>query len=423
MRAPRAGRRVAWVSPLPPAATGIADYSAELLPALRAHCELDLVIDRRQPPVDRRLAARHLVLDADQVEARHRARPYDLFVYHVGNSHFHHYLLPLLARHRGLVVLHDFGLGGLVRGAMATGAWPADLAHELEFNGETVLADGLRRGALADWVAGELAPLNRRVLQDAGAVLVHSAWAWQRVRQATDAPAALVPHHGFDPPPLGTAAEERRRLGLPGEVFIVSTLGNIGYPKRVPSLLHALAALPPAARRDTLLLVVGDAPPPLGAELRALAESFGVAAQTRFLGHVPLDAFWSYARAADVVVQLRYPTRGESSGALLRAMAAGAACLVSDQGPMAEFPDEILPKVRSPYYEVEDLTRLLAELHADSGRREALGAAACAYVRERHALTHVAVEYAAAIETAAARLAEGEVGVNGPSVPRYRRSA
>jgi hypothetical protein len=90
---------------------------------------------------------------------------------------------------------------------------------------------------------------------------------------------------------------------------------------------------------------------------------------------------------------------------------------------MAEFPDGILPKVRSPHCEVADLTRLLAELHADSRRREALGAAARAYVRERHALPRVAAEYAAVIATTTARLAEGEVGVNGPSVPRYRRSA
>ena len=35
----------------------------------------------------------------------------------------------------------------------------------------------------------------------------------------------------------------------------------------------------------------------------------------------------AYARAVDVCVQLRYPTRGETSGALLRELAAGAACI------------------------------------------------------------------------------------------------
>ena len=40
--------RLAFVSPLPPERTGIADYSAELLPALARHYEIVLIVDQKE---------------------------------------------------------------------------------------------------------------------------------------------------------------------------------------------------------------------------------------------------------------------------------------------------------------------------------------------------------------------------------------
>jgi glycosyltransferase involved in cell wall biosynthesis len=392
---------VAWLSPLPPVRSGIADYSAELLGPLAERFDIELVIDPHQPPVTPELAAHFATLPVNELTARHAARPYDLFVYHLGAVHRHLYLIEPLLRYRGLVVLHDFWLGGLVRQAAELGLWPVPLEEELRHEGEDQMADWLRSPGLPDWVAGEVLPLNRRLLEGAAGVLAHSDWALRRVRRVCDTPAACVPLV-MPLPELRPAAEERRRLGLPAGEFVVCTLGQVGHAKRVHSILRAVAALPEGVRERTRLVVVGAGEPGLMVGLARLASELGISKRVQFTGHVSLEDFSAYARAADVCVQLRYPARGESSASVLRAMAAGAACVTSDEGPMGELPDEVTWKVRSPHHEVADLTAALVRLHAEPARRRALAEAGLRHVREFHALERVADEYARLMEEACA---------------------
>jgi glycosyltransferase involved in cell wall biosynthesis len=398
---------------LPPTRSGIADYSRDLLEHLGDRYDIELVVDPCEPVVTADLTHRHRVLTAAEVRGRHEACPFDLFVYHMGNSHFHVYMLDLMRRFRSLVVLHDSYLGGLVLPAVQAGLWPVALDEELEAEGEPKVAAALRRQDIGEFEAIEHSPLNRRVLGMAGAVIVHSAWSWRHVRGRTSVPVARVPMMA-PLVPLKSRAEERTRLGLPSEAFLIATLGFVGPPKRLPALLRAVAALPEAARRKTRLLVVGYAPPELHDELVALASELGIAPLVRMVGRVSFGDFTAYARAADVCVQLRYPTRGESSAALLRELAAGATCVISDHGSMSEVPDGVALKVRTPRHEVEDLTAALTRLYEEPGLRSALGEAAVRFVADHHSVGRVVEGYTAMVELAAvereardARWAEG----------------
>src|SRR6202023_2255367 len=49
--------------------------------------------------------------------------------------------------------------------------------------------------------------------------------------------------------------------------------------------------------------------------------------------------------ACDLVVNLRYPAGGETSGSLQRALGLGKAVIVSDVGSFSELPDDICLKV------------------------------------------------------------------------------
>ena len=94
--------RVAWFSPLPPARSGIAAYSAEILPLLTSHHRIDAFVDT---PEGRTGAAG--VSAAHEFAWRHRLDPYDLIVYQLGNARCHDYMWAYLAHYPGLVVLHD----------------------------------------------------------------------------------------------------------------------------------------------------------------------------------------------------------------------------------------------------------------------------------------------------------------------------
>ena len=80
--------------------------------------------------------------------------------------------------------------------------------------------------------------------------------------------------------------------------------------------------------------------------------------------------------AADVHVNLRAPTMGETSGTAIRALCLGKPLVVSDLGWFAELPDEVALKVPVDGDEVETLTAALELLTARPDVRAAMGAAA-----------------------------------------------
>jgi glycosyltransferase involved in cell wall biosynthesis len=387
--------RIAWVAPAPPSQSGVADYAAEVAAVLSDRFDLEWVSDPDGPPPVP-LACRMPVVPADRVEARHAVRPYDLFVYHVGNSYFHSYLLPLMPRHPGLVVLHDVALGHLFRWASEAGVWPGSVASEADYNGESQLAEWLRAGQLHPHAALNFSPLSRRVLDAAAAVVVHSHGAWQQVRRVTDTPAVVIPLIAADQP-VEERSAERLRLGLPADRFLICSLGIVGPPKRVAALVRAVSGLPADVRRRTTILLVGPCEPEYRRQIVELSGELGLTDQVSFLGRVPLDDFPAYAVAADVCVQLRYPSNWETSGSLIRALAAGAACVTSDTGSMLELPNDVALKVRSPARDVTDLTAALTRLARDPALRDRLGENARRYMARTHAPEVVAAGYAAAI--------------------------
>ena len=393
--------RVAWVSPLPPARSGIADYSQELLDRLPGEFEIELVVSPEATTAFE-LARRFRVVRSDEVAARHAECPFDLFVYHVGNSEFHLYMLDLMVRYAGLTVLHDLYLGGLALRASAVGAWPGDLAADLDEEGARELAGAARKGEPDhDRIAREV-PLHRRLVAASEAVVVHSAWSRSRLDGAEGIPVFRIPA-GIRRPPVDTPEASRTLLGLAADRFLVVTLGEVTPSKRIGSIVDAARMLPARIRERLELVVVGETPAAQASALHARAEASGV--RLRITGRVPLDALSVYARAADACVQLRYPSGGETSAAMLRALAAGAACIVSDGGSFAEVDGDAAIQVRTPAHEVEDVAAALARLHDDRDFQASLRARATRFVEEQHDLDAAARHYAAAMHLTIARRA------------------
>jgi SAM-dependent methyltransferase len=76
-----------------------------------------------------------------------------------------------------------------------------------------------------------------------------------------------------------------------------------------------------------------------------LISSLGLSAHVRHIDFAPIEDFNGYIGACDAILNLRYPTVGESSGTLLRAFGMGKAVLVSEIGSFREYPDSICLKV------------------------------------------------------------------------------
>ncbi len=133
----------------------------------------------------------------------------------------------------------------------------------------------------------------------------------------------------------------RDRLGLNERTPVVGIFGFLKPYKRIAESLRAFRRVVRLAP-DARLLLVGEAHPEL--PLQSMIASMGLSAQVRHLGFTPIEDFNGYLSACDIVLNLRYPTVGESSGTLLRALGMGKAVVVSDIGSFSEYPDEICLK-------------------------------------------------------------------------------
>ena len=110
-------------------------------------------------------------------------------------------------------------------------------------------------------------------------------------------------------------------------------------------------------------------------------------AHPHMTGRVSLEDFVRHLVAADVILALRYPSHGEMSGALVRAMGVGRPCLVTaGTSAAAEFPRGTMVPVDPGPHERAELQAVLDELLSDPGLRQDLGRLAREHVRKHHGL-------------------------------------
>jgi glycosyltransferase involved in cell wall biosynthesis len=368
--------KVAYFSPLPPATSGIADYSALLLPSLERLVEVEVVRPGRTRPVG----------DAD------------VALYHVGNDpDAHGWIVDALKRRPGVVVLHDFVIhhlvAGLTIGRHDGHAYLAAMEREAGVPGR-LLGYGVLEGRVPPlWeVRPQEFPLAGEVLDRATSVIVHSRYVEELVRgHGYDGPLHRIPHPAWPVPDVPAAAVE----GAP----LVGTFGHINESKRVPQLLDAFASLRRTRHGARLLLVGSESP---GFDLAGRIERTGLDATGVIREpYVEEERLWALMAACDAIALLRAPTMGETSGAAIRALSLGKPLVVSDVGWFAELPDDVAIKVPvGGEAEVQALTAGLRRL-ADPAAARAMGDAARGLVEREHDVDRVAERYAAALEEAA----------------------
>lgn len=392
--------RIGWASPLPPARSGIADYSARLLPAVAEYAELELLVESGAPP-DPALAARFPCRPLADLPRLAGEPGLDAVVYQLGNHpRFHGAIYRALLAHPGIVVLHEAVLHHMLRElTLAVGdaeGYVEAMRYAYGPAGEAAARRAIATGVPLDPYRY---PLFERAVDAARAVVVHSRTTRDRVLSARpEARVEVIPHFvEIGEEARGAAADPaaaRAVLGLPRNALVVATFGYLTSAKRLDACFAAFARLR-AQRPDAVLLLVGEVAPDLDLQRRLSGEA---GAGVRVLGHLPLDRFLAAMVATDVAFGLRYPTGGETSGAVMRLLALGRPVLVTDAGAFAEIPDGCAAKVPPDAFESETLAAILERLAADSALRSALGENARRWVSSACSLPVVAKAYANLVE-------------------------
>lgn len=390
--------RMAYVSPLPPEQSGIANYSIELFPELSRRYDITVIVNQSQVS-DAWIEANASIRDVAWF--RKHAQSFDRVLYHFGDSPVHSHMFDLLTEIPGVVVMHDFFLSGVIshlnikdepqsywtRALLAAHGWSA-VCKQFQAQEDS-----------ADLIAAY--PCNLTVLQQALGVIVHSDFSRQlaRLYYGEDAakdwsliPSMRQPVHHLD------KTSARQTLGLAQTDFVVCSFGFLDSSKLNHRLLDAWLASPLAQDKCCQLVFVGGNDSGVYGEglLHSISTS-RLSARVTITGWVDMETYRAWLAAADIGVQLRTRSRGETSDTILDCMNYGLPTLVNEHSSMAELPQDVLWMLPGAFTNAQ-LVEALITLYQNSKHREELGKRARDYIFSHHNPRDCADQYIEEIE-------------------------
>jgi len=337
-----------WFSPLPPAKTGIADYSFGILPELSSRAEVTLWTDRPgwDPQLEQYAKVRQYQSDrVDWVELN-RA---ELSFYNIGNNHLHHAAIWQVSRQSpGIVILHDVRLHDFFE-SLYRGHW-RDQAGYLAQIEKHYGEEGLRvatefvnsRHGDYDYMAQRFS-MTGAVLENALGAVVHTKDGFDELRVSHRYPVFYAPL------PSAPILKSAKTDGLPPQPYRLIIFGHIGRNRRLDAVLEALAQLPANLFRLDIYGEIDDAK-----TLRQRIQTLELKQAVTVHGYTPLAELDHALSAAHLAINLRYPTMGEASASQLRIWEHGLPSLVTRVGWYASLSPDAVAHV-DPDNEVADI--------------------------------------------------------------------
>jgi len=356
--------KVAYYAPLPPARTGVADYAAALLAALRRCGSVDP-----------------------------RARHADVALYHLGNNQLHRQIYRRALAQPGVVVLHDAVLHHFFLGSLDRAAYIDEFVYNY---GEwhRALAEDLWRGRASSGFDRRYFdyPMLKRIAERSRAVVVHNPAAARMVRQHAPAATVIEIPHLFAPPELPAAWEAirmRQSLGVPTHAFLFGVFGYLRESKRLFAVLRTFNRLRQVGP-DARLLIAG---PFVSSDLARAAAPLLTGPGIARLPYLGERDFWRTALAVDACINLRYPAAGETSGIAIRLMGVAKPVLLTDGEENSRYPAAACLRIEPGLAEEDSLWHnmfLLTSMKECAGE---IGLRASGHIVERHQAVQIAEQY------------------------------
>ncbi|MDX8524477.1 glycosyltransferase [Mesorhizobium sp. MSK_1335] len=347
--------RIAFLSPMPPDQSGVADYSAATIKELGKLA--DVHVFSKHPPV----ATPEGAASARQITALPcLSSGFDRVIGVIGNSHFHLEVFHLLERYGGACIEHDNRLLGFYRILMGSARARALAEREL---GRPVMEE-----EIGSWLQDESrlkATFLGEVAEWASPMFVHSRVTAQIVQERFSKAAIYLPFSIYrqwqiDPTDRGLKLAARTRLGIDQQEFAVISLGLVHSNKAVEECIWAVDLLRSWKIPAKLYFIGGFADDEC--RFRNLVSYLDLADHVSFSsGFVGEAQYRDYLLAADAAVQLRTHFFGGLSGALLDCIAVGLPTVTNEDLAMAmEGPPYLssVPDHPSPVLVAESLAEI-----------------------------------------------------------------
>jgi ubiquinone/menaquinone biosynthesis C-methylase UbiE/glycosyltransferase involved in cell wall biosynthesis len=370
-----------WFSPLPPAKTGIAAYTARILPALHRRAHIILWTDQAECDSNVENYAELRRYQPGRIAWAELNRG-DMSFYNIGNNRlFHGSIWQISRSHPGIVILHDLNLQHFFAGwyreqwndrdgyvvKMEEYYGPKGRKDaELFWNGTLTIHDMVRAY-----------PLTPLAVDNALGVLVHSAHARDNEKWKNPCPVVYAPL----PYPASHRSSETQCASRiwGGPPYRIVTFGHIGANRQLDALLQAIARFP---QRDQFCLdIYGQ----LWDEdhVQRQIQSLGLRQLVTCHGFVAEAELEAALESSHLGINMRYPTMGEASLSQLQMWDHALPTVVTRVGWYETCPEDAVAFVR-PGHEIREVQEHLKVLLVNPQQFAKMGERGRRILEEQH---------------------------------------
>ena len=378
--------RVGYFSPLSPIKSGISEYSErEVLPYLKKYFNIDLIVDKNYKPSSKFINESFKIISYEDFENN-----YDLLIYHMGNNPFHEYMYKIALSNPGIVVLHDPFLHHLqIHMTVAQNnqdGYRKIMEYCIGKQGKKIAENAL---ISYTWPHFDY-PLIKKLVDSSECVMVHSDFAKKIVlTESKDHLIKKIKMPITITPGLFNN-QLKKQLGISENSLIIASFGHVGFYKRIDVVLRSFSIFLKSFPNSVFLIVGGYQTKEYEKEIYNLIQELGIVDKIIETGYV--ENLFSYIEISDIIMQLRYPTAGETSIITLQIMGLGKPLLVSNVGSFSELQDNSVIKINVDSNEESTITQALVKL-SDKNFRKKLSLNAKKYVSTEHNPKKIAYEF------------------------------
>lgn len=347
--------QIAFLSPMPPDQSGVADYSAATIRELGKLVDVHVFSKHVPATIPDGAASAQQITTLPCLSSG-----FDRVVGVMGNSYFHLEVFQMLERYGGACIEHDNRLLGFYGSLLGSSRTRAAAEREL---GRPVTEE-----EIGSWLQDESrlrATFLGEIAEWASPMFVHSRVTARIVQERFSKMAIYLPFSIYrqwetDPTNQRLKSAARLKLGIAKKEFAVISLGYVHSNKAAEECIWAVDVLRSWGVPAKLYFVgefAADQRP-----FRNLVSSLGLTDHVLFSSNFVDEAqYRDYLLAADAAVQLRTHFFGGLSGALLDCIAVGLPTVANEDLALAmEVPTYVstVPDHPSPVLIAEALAKI-----------------------------------------------------------------
>lgn len=321
--------KIAWLSPLPPESTDIANFTERLMPDLRG--EFGVFI------LDHKLISEINVEYIEDSKLWKRLNQCDFVIYNIGNNPvFHSEIWKISMKKPGIVVLHDESLQDLFWKTLESEPETYIKKMQVYYGQEGYeKATQLFEGSISLNELRTRYPLTELAIENSLGVVVHTETLFEKLKVLDRYPVTHI-----DLPYQSKVHVLNNKINNQ-EVYKIIIFGFIGPNRRLEQFLRAFSLY---SKKDQFQVnIVGQI---WETEyIKGLIQQLNIDKHVKLHGFVPEEYLDQQLSESDLAFNLRFPTMGEASGSQLRIWDHGLASVVTNVGWYSELPDDTVRKI------------------------------------------------------------------------------